>query len=253
MDLALYARVLWRFRPLIAGGIVLAVLLAILSVGTPTLRGGSVKLDYRQDEGWTSTSTIWVTQAGFPLGRSIYDQYIQTGQLKDTPVSKFSDPQRFSGLATVFAALVSSDGVRNIMLRNGPINGFVGASQPTLPGNASIVLPFLDISATSTTPAGAKSLSTRASRGLIAYVKDEQDANRIADDKRVVLQVVRTAEPAVLSLPRSKTRPIVVLLATLMVVIGLAFLLENLRPRVRPVASESQSPPASAVSGRLSA
>ncbi|MEP6893356.1 MAG: hypothetical protein ABI927_06200, partial [Gaiellaceae bacterium] len=139
MDLALYARVIWRFRLIAGAGILLALLLAVFSVGTPKLKGGSLAISHRQQQQWTSTSTIWVTQAGFPLGRSVYDQYIQTGTAKDlTSVSKFSDPSRFSGLATLYAALVQADGVRRIMLRSGPIDGFVGSSQPTLAGNSSI-------------------------------------------------------------------------------------------------------------------
>ncbi len=38
---------------------------------------------------------------------------------------------------------------------------------------------------------------------------------------------------------RSKTVPIVVFLTVMLAVIGLAFILENLRPRVRPVADVS--------------
>lgn len=253
MDLPLYARILWRFRLVVAVGFVLAVALAVLSIATPSLKG----LHYRQHQTWTSTSTIWVTQSGFPLGRSIYDQYIQTGKVDSstpsTPISKFSDPSRFSGLATVFVALVTSDGVRKIMARQGPIDGVVSSSQPTLPGNTSIVLPFVNVYGSAATPEAAERLSSRASRSLIAYVKDEQNANDISADKRVLLQVVQEAQPAVLSVPRSKARPIIVFLATMLVVIGVVFLLENVRPRVRSVpASDTQTTPAAAA-GRLHA
>ncbi len=243
MDLALYARVIWRFRLLAVVGIIVAILLAVLSVGTPAIKGGSLTLSHRQSEQWTSTSTIWVTQSGFPLGRSIYDQYIQTGKAPDsTPISKFSDPSRFSGLATLYAALVQADGVRRIMLRSGPIDGVIGSSQPSLPGNGSIVLPFVTIAGSATTKDEARSLARRATRALIVYVKDEQVANNISADKRIVLQVVRSAQPAVLTVPRSKTRPVVVFLASMIAVIGLIFLLENLRPQQRPIGAERDMP-----------
>ena len=257
MDLPLYARVIWRFRLVVVVGFVLAVALAALAVGMPSFKGGKPGFTYRQHQTWTSTSTIWVTQTGFPLGRSIYDQYIQTGKVDSTtpstPISKFSDPSRFSGLATVFVALVPSDGVRKIMLRQGPVDGVVGASQPTLPGNTSIVLPFVNVYGSASSPDAAQKLSSRAARSLIAYVKDEQNANNISADKRVLLQVVQEAEPAMLTVPRSKARPVIVFLATMLVVIGVVFLLENVRPRVRSVAaSDPQAAPAAAA-GRLHA
>jgi len=245
MDTSLFVRVLWRFRLIVALGLIFAALLAFMVAVRPQFNGASLHVAYRQSERWTSTSRIWVTQAGFPLGRTIYDQYIQTGKTPDAvPVSKFSDPSRFSGLATVFVPLVSGDGVRKIMLERGPIHGVVAASQPTLPGNSSIVLPFLDISASATNPRTAEALSRRATRALIVFLKDEQNANRISADKRVVLEQVLDAQPAVLTQPRSKSRPIIVFIATTLLVLGLVFLLENLRPGAGRVLT--QAPLASA-------
>lgn len=252
MDLALYGRVLWRFRLIVFLGLIIAVLLAVLAVARPELKNGSLRLTYRDQQGWTSTSRVWVTQAGFPLGRSVYDQYLPAPKSTDVQIPKFSDPTRFSSLATVFTALVPSDGVEQIMRRKGPIDGEIGASQPTLPGNGSIVLPFVDVFATASSPERAQSLSALASRSLISYVEKEQQANNIPTDKRVVLQVVSAAQPAVLTKARPKSRPVIVLLATLLVVIGLTFFLENLRPRVQPVSIGSKTPSAPAAD-RLSA
>ena len=61
---------------------------------------------------------------------------------------------------------------------------------------------------------------------------------------------MQTSAPRV---PRSKARPVIVFLATMLVVIGVVFLLENVRPRVRSVAaSDPQAAPAAAA-GRLHA
>ena len=46
MDFRLYARVLWRFRVIVAGGLVLAVLLAALSI----VRVSSHGISYRRSE-----------------------------------------------------------------------------------------------------------------------------------------------------------------------------------------------------------
>jgi len=233
MDLWLLFRVLWRFRLLTIVGVALAAELAIISVASISFDGATPKLRYRTPEKWTSTSTVWVTQEGFPLGRSVYDQFLKTGSPSDpTTLSKFSDPSRFSSFATVYASLVGTDVIESIMLRQGPIKGTVGATQPTVPlGTSAIGLPFVNVYGTADSPAAAVALSRRATRALVTYVTNEQRANQIDKDKRVILDVVTPASEPQLTGPRSWTRPIVVFLAVLLATIGLAFLLENLRPR----------------------
>jgi hypothetical protein len=236
MDLRLYARVLWRFRLVVLLGVIVAVGLALLSVARVSFAGGP-KLSYRHPQTWTSTSTIWVTQAGFPLGRSIYDQFVNPGSSASTSgsatvVPVFSDPSRFASLATLYTTLVTSDAVRQLMLRSGPINGAVLASQPTVPGNVNVLLPYVQIAATANSPAAARALVERARAALTKYVLDLQALNQIPQSKRVLLQVLNAAEPPLLTAKRSITRPIVILIATLMIFIGLAFFLENLRPRI---------------------
>ena len=57
----------------------------------------------------------------------------------------------------------------------------------------------------------------------------------IPPNERVDLQVLQNATAPILLQPRKKTLPIVILLAVLSATIGLAFILENARPRVTPV------------------
>jgi hypothetical protein len=58
-----------------------------------------------------------------------------------------------------------------------------------------------------------------------------------------VLEEVAQARKAGIYQPRSKTMPIVILLAILFATIGLAFLLENLRPRHRDPGAQSADLP----------
>jgi hypothetical protein len=57
----------------------------------------------------------------------------------------------------------------------------------------------------------------------------------IPDKQRVVLQVFSAARNATVVSGRKKTLPIVIFLSVLLATIGLAFVLENLRPRLREV------------------
>jgi hypothetical protein len=57
----------------------------------------------------------------------------------------------------------------------------------------------------------------------------------VAPGKRVRVEVVRQPQVPTLLVPRKKTRPIIVFLTVAIATFGLAFILENLRPRVRVV------------------
>jgi hypothetical protein len=232
MDIKLFFGVVWRFRLVVLVGLLAAVALTVFSVARVSSHG----LSYRQGEEWTSASTIWVTQSGFPLGRSVYDKFFTDGTPSaPAQISQFSDPSRFSSLATIYVALITSDPVIKLMASYGPVDGAVNATQPSLPGNASITLPFVQVTGTASSGEKAVALTNNATRALVKYVAEQQRANSIPQNKRVVLQVIQQAHGAVVTKPRKLTTPIVVFLACLMVTFGLAFLLENLRPRIRQV------------------
>ena len=67
MDLSLYGRVIWRFRWLVVLGLILAIALAVLSVAKVSSHG----LSYRKHEVWQSSTTVLLTQHGFPWGRAV--------------------------------------------------------------------------------------------------------------------------------------------------------------------------------------
>ena len=141
MDLALYARVAWRFRILVLVGALLGVVLATLSVGRVSLEGGP-KITSRGEQ-WSSTATILVTQRGYPLGRAVYDEFerVDTGAPEPAVIPKYSDPSRFGTTALLYARLATSDAVRQLMRKSGPINGAILASTQTAEVSSAILLP----------------------------------------------------------------------------------------------------------------
>ena len=115
MDLAQHAAVLWRFRAVVAGGIALGIVLAILAAyQLPSLSP-------RGSETWSSESSLLVTQQGFPEGRVHAAHRADRGTIR-TPRSaaartaegrlEFADPDRLSALASLYAQLAFSDRVR---------------------------------------------------------------------------------------------------------------------------------------------
>jgi hypothetical protein len=214
----------------------LAFTLALLAV----VRFGPDGVGYRQSEEWESTSRLGVTQQGFPWGR-----LLAQGSSSLTPAQQakqlgipIADPNRFKDLAFLYAELAASDPVRRLLLRTGPIDGEVIA-EPVIAENG-ITLPLIDVTARATSDKGAMELAQRAANALALYVGQQQLRNRVPPSDRVVLQKLLRAEEATLVKPRPKTIPIVVFLVVMAGTIGLAFLLENLRPSVQLVTEQRE-------------
>lgn len=231
-------RVLWRFRLLVVFGLLLAIGLSFLSIARVTL--SPFGFSYRTAETWTSEGTLFVSERGFPWGRSITELFTfsvdeQTGREFSEP--RFASPDRFADLAALYAELAVSDPVREIMLRDGPLEGGIAAE--AVESSQGDGLPLISIFGTASSPEAASRTAERGVQAFLTFLAREQVRNEIPADARVVVEVVEHPEEAALVVPRKMTRPIVIFMTVLIAVIGLAFVLENLRPRVRPVASEA--------------
>jgi hypothetical protein len=241
MDVGLYLRVLWRFRIIVACGLVLSLVLALLTF-VRVDAGTKHTLTYRQSQKWTSQSTIWVTQQGFPSGSVLPGS--ATSPTQATPStggsqgSAFEDPQRFTDLAVLYSQLVNTDQVRASIRRFGPIDGTIIA-QPGFDRVSGDILPLIQLTATAASPEAAVALADRATNGLLAYLNLRQTAAGTPVRDRVVMNVMDPGSKPVLTAGRSKTKPIVVLFASMFAVLGLVALLENMRPTIRKVDSES--------------
>lgn len=223
MDLRLYSQVLLRFRLLIASGLVLALALMFLTVARVSVSDGSIlpKFEYREQEVWSSRARVALTQPGFPWGRAI-------------PKADHGDPARLYALAELYAQFAKSDPVQALARRDGPLPG--GFTAEAVDGSIG-KLPFVTIVGTSNSPAGARAVADRGVQALRRYVVSNQQMADIKPSKRVYLEVVWRARPAEPVQGRRMTLPVVVFLTVMMAVIALAFVLENLRPRVRTVES----------------
>jgi hypothetical protein len=252
MDLQLILRVVWRFRVLVGCGVVLAVALATLSFVKVSLVGGKPAMEYRQAEQWESLSTLFVTSRGFPWGESgaqkIESPPASTGDEAADPGAQQTapqvtetgpDPAKLVSLAALYVRLATSDPVLEQMKRDGPISGLLQAFPVASGENGEgQELPMVTLSAIAGTPEEAQKLAARHAQAFVRYLRREQAAAHIPADERVVLEVVRQPQPPTLLEARKKTRPVVVFVAVMIAVLGLAFMLENLRPRVRVVPAQ---------------
>ena len=99
-------------------------------------------------------------------------------------------------------------------------------------------LPLIDVTAIATTPRGSMRLAVRSAKAFETYLTDQQRLNKVPTIDRVVVQQVQVPRRAEIFRPRSKTMPIVIFMAVMFATVGLAFLLENVRPPARPGESE---------------
>jgi DNA-binding CsgD family transcriptional regulator len=236
VDLRLYLSVLWRFRLLVFAGFLLATNLALLSFVKADWNGFS----YREKEQWVSRTDVLITEPDFPEGRAVFEQMPASPALPDpaavtTPA--FAAPSRFSELASLYAPLAAGDDVRTIMLRDGPLNGEIEAAPVLSPSEEA--LPMVSIGGIATTAEGAVTLATRASNALQQFLAENQAANGVPNDERVILKVIRAPAEAELLNGRSLTLPIAVFLTVMLAFVGLAFVFENLDPRSRPLPADA--------------
>jgi hypothetical protein len=231
MDVRLFLRVLWRFRVLLVGGLLLATALAVLAFARVEVRDGRPTLVYRNAETWQAVSRLLVSPGGFPF-RALPAQ---------APETQSVDPTTFAVLA---AKLAEGDAVRALILEHGRIQGKIHAFP--VQDTSNHYLPFIDIAAMAPTPAAARTMAARAAEALRSYVDREQARRRVPSGSRFALEVVIEPRTSTLVEPRSKTLPALIFLAVFAIAVALALVLENVRPRTRQtpeLVSELESTP----------
>jgi len=250
VDLKLYGRVLWRFKWVLCVGLLLATGLAFLSYARVDLANG-VHVNYRQDEKYISYSQMLITQAGFPEGRSVIDN---GGGGGTAPVggtrpsagtsSSFADPSRFTTLALQYAKLVDTDPLRKIrQSRWGPLYGqVIAAAIPATSDANGDVIPVLSVAGIANSPAAAESLSIHSVEAFEIWLRRQQNAAKVPASDRVLTATISKASPAKVYAARSSALPLIVFIAVMVAFSALAFVLENLRPRIRVVAQDAELP-----------
>ena len=225
MDLHLFARVLLRFKYLVAGGFVVAMLLSMLTI---------VKLDPfhgflapRTAPIYQASANLFVTEPGFPWGSAV-QTYTPAGKGASSPTG---DLGRLTSLANLYAQLANSDEIKAIAAHRSPREGKITATEMyyTSPGFYTSALPIVTIAGAALTPSGAIATAQAGANALMGYLRQQQRAAGIPKAHRVVLQeILRPRKTTVLN-PTKKTLPVVVFLTVMLAVLGLAFVLENLR------------------------
>jgi hypothetical protein len=156
--------------------------------------GSGSLISLRHDQTWRSVETLLVTTPQPPKSRSLEDS-------------------RASALAKLFAQLASSDAVRKLAARDGPLKGRYDAWTSAGANDTSSRRggPFLSIRALASSPGHAAHTAARVSRSLRAYLERAEGTPRIPRSERVRLYVVSPAGRATLVQERKLVGPLVAL------------------------------------------
>jgi hypothetical protein len=235
MDLNRYLQVFWRFRIVLGVGLAIATLIAIMSLGKPTLSGGKPSFEFRESDVYLSAATLLVTQEGFPWGRAILDDVVEVENPGSDPlvIPKYGDPGRYSGLAALYAELAKADEVQAIVASKNRLGQRYEPMIVQQPG-AAATLPMIYLKGYGSSPEDAVDVAERASAAFIEYLEKVQDENDIAANKRVEVEVTSSATAPEIFEKRSIVRPMFLFLLITTGFIALTFALENLRPRREP-------------------
>ena len=196
------------------------------------------EISYRQSETWRNSERLLLTQVGCPWCRTVYPVYA-VDQMTGQPITNipFADTSRYSSLAIFYSQLANSDPVRREVAKDGPLDGLIprdaGCRQLHLPGRRY----FRSSTSTATRrrPGRRRSSPSGCPGRSLAYLVRSQKAAKVPAKQRVLVQVSSQPGKPTLAQGRRLTVPIVVFLTVLIATLGLAFILENLRPRIRPL------------------
>ena len=226
-----------------AGGCIIAIALSVLSIAKVDLSHGLPSLAQRTPPVYASSATLLVTQSGFPWGSAV-QLYSSSGSKTSTAsLVPSGDLNRLTALANLYVQLANSDVIRSIVARHAPKGGqLISATQnySFSPSYYSSALPIVTINGTGTTRGNAILTTQAGANALRAYLKRQQNAAGIRDPQRVVLQEIQQPRLVTVMNPIKKTIPVVVFLTVMMAVVGLAFVLENVRPRTSEMTAVRQ-------------
>lgn len=232
MDFKLFLAVVKRYKRVVISGTVLAIVLSVLSYGTPGLKGGKPTIVPRGTEVWQGDAEILISEEGFPYGRAVTQ--VIPGKGVDVPAQTYGDEAYLSSLSSVYAAMANGNALQQQVAKETHIAvcpakvtcGTVVAAEVADP-NTSAPLPLVTVTASAPTATDAAKLATTTISVLRNEITQQEAASGTPVDQRVEVQTLKSGSPATLTQGHSKSIPILVLFAVLAASIALAFILNN--------------------------
>jgi hypothetical protein len=193
VDITQHLRVIRRWHRVLVASAVLGTVLAGLFLFKVSPSG----IEFRRPEKWESTSTLLVTQRGFPWGRTTLPgtdgsdapaaTAPATAAKPGEAATSFANPQRLSLLAIIYSFISQSNAIDQVGTPLPP-GGEVTAQE--LSNQSSGSLPLFKLTTAAQTGPAADRLNAERTRALIKYLSDQQDANQVPSGQRVEVSVL---------------------------------------------------------------
>jgi hypothetical protein len=255
-----YSAPLKRFRLVIAIGVVVGAALALTAAYKIDL-GVPPELTAREQPSYTAGTQLEVSSPVEPYYRSAVDRPVVAPAEDDeeaaAPLAEQDEPSVITlvAAANYYPYVIEGDQVKALREQLfGEIPGSVTASAIGATNTPNRMepgrLPFIQVIATSDSPANAKRLAQTTADAFIRYVRVQQERSSIRPEQRLVVKQLRKPERTFQVGGASMNLPILIFIVLVGVAVGLAFLLDRLfppRPSAGPVAAvaaEEESDPA---------
>jgi hypothetical protein len=250
-----YSAPLKRFRLVIALGVVVGAALALTSSYKVDFSALPPKLTGREQPTYTAGTQLEVTSASAPYYRSAVDIPVvapaQEGEEEEEPASlvEQAEPsvQTLISAANYYPYVIEGDAVRALRERLfGEIEGEISATAigatitPSRhePGR----LPFIQVIATSDSAQKAIDLAQYTALAFIRHVQVQQQRTGIRPEQRLVVKQLRRPERTFATGGTSPTMPVLVFFAVVAAAVGVAFVLDRLRPERESAAAAADGP-----------
>jgi hypothetical protein len=233
VELERHLGVFWRHRRLLGIAALLGLVLAFVAAfKVPEMKR-------RGDTIYSSSSTVMVTQPGFPWGRVVLPGSASVPESTDTPTTEesasksdnqidFADPSRFSNLATVYTILAQSDAIRS-RLKQKVKPGQITAAPLDVNGRGDQFLPMVNITTTGKTAGAAFDLNSATIKALNDYLVEQMDASDVPRRQRVELTTINKPSGPILVEGPSFAPPMLAFLLAMIAGISVCYILENFK------------------------
>ena len=229
METPKYLQVLWNYKWLLAFGLLVAIIAGFFA-GFAVVNG---QVESRAVRSFSAGTTVLVTSPSDTLYQAqVPGREIQEGVTAPEPLD-------LSQSAQIYAYIVTGARIRDaVEAEVGALDDDTEAitairrtTQPAgderFPG--SLKLPVLEIVGTGATEGRAEDISAAATTAFLTYVTDEQAAKAIAEENRVMLEVLKEGK-AVEAETSNPAIPVVVTgVAVFLAFVALAFIIAGLR------------------------
>jgi hypothetical protein len=258
-----YGRALLRFWWLLLLGILLAVVAGIAVISAD-----------RQDRTYFATSRLLVTSPQAPYfritttkvveaatdgtatpegsgsgqGGGSQDSVASAGQTRPVVINDSPDQRSVVAAANLYPLLIMGDEVKSLREDMfGQLPGTVTSRAifaVSTPGRFELSdVPVVELTAEADTPRQALMLATSTSKAFIRYVEQQQDAAKLTDAERIIVQQLSTPAEATPSGSTPIALALTIMLAVLAAFVALVIALDRIFPRrPRPEAALAEKP-----------